>query len=422
MKKLFILFLAFTTISKAFAFDWNLHRSVTARALSPMGFSIDAIDQIADANIFIDRQEGSNPATHADSESFEAASALMRSRLKIAATAVINGDTKAARANFGYITHTVQDFYAHTNYVEYMPGKPIDLLNLTNPASYVTCSPKSMMNGLTSGYYPDSTTPAKKCSHTTLSKDSGDATLVGAKALRYAERATAEMYGALEQQVISISADQEKAGILLARFRGEDRQYIFGNNDVVAYTGYNETFKITPFVGMTQYGSKQFDYESTYTAGLKVETRINERFVTGLGLTISSMTIKEEVISEFDYSSYGVDLYTKVYLLSELRFQPYLGAGVGYLKSNLRHTGHMQVSNNGSDLNTLNGEVMGGIDLMFTRGIGFNFEAKYVKSFSTSEYSPTYAQTFSQYSTDKLAHEIGNSGHLVFATGMIVSF
>jgi outer membrane protein W len=421
MKKL-LLFLLFTTISKAFAFDWSLHRSVTARALSPIGFSINAIDQISDANIYIDRQEASNTATHADSEAFEAASALMRSRLKIAATAIINGDTKTARANFGYITHTVQDFYAHTNYVEYMPGKPIDLLHLTNPARDITCSSKNMMNGLTSGYYPDSTTPARKCSHTTLNKDSGDATLAGAKALRYAEKATAEMYGVLEQQVISMTANQESAGILLARFRGEDRQYIFTNNDVVAYTGYNETFKITPFVGMTQYSSNQFDYESTYTTGLKVEARINEKFVTGLGLTVSSMTIKEEAISEFDYSSYGVDLYTKIYLLSELRFQPYLGAGVGYLKSNLKHTSYMQVNDNDSDMNTLNGEVMGGIDLMFTRGIGFNFEAKYVRPFSTSSYSPNYSQTYSQYSTEKLAHEIGNSGHLVFATGMIVSF
>jgi hypothetical protein len=82
----------------------------------------------------------------------------------------------------------------------------------------------------------------------------------------------------------------------------------------------------------------------------------------------------------------------------------------------------MQVNDNDSDMNTLNGEVMGGIDLMFTRGIGFNFEAKYVRPFSTSSYSPNYSQTYSQYSTEKLAHEIGNSGHLVFATGMIVSF
>lgn len=345
----------------------------------------------------------------------------MRSRLKIAAAAVINGDTKTARTNFGYITHTVQDFYAHTNYVEYMPGKPIDLLNLTNPTRDVTCSKNSMINGLTSGYYPDSSTPARKCSHTTLSKDSGDS-IIGAKALRYAERATAEMYGVLEQEVISMSVDQQKAGILLGRFRGEDRQYIFENNDVVAYTSYNETFKITPFVGMTQYSSNQFDFESTYTAGLRAETRINERLVTGFGLTFSSMTIKEEAISQFDYSSYGIDLYTKIYLLSKFRFQPYLGAGVGYLKSNLKHTKLMQTNHNGNDMNTLNGEIMGGIDLMFTRGIGFNFEVKYVRPFSTSSYSPTYSQTFDQYATDKLAHELGNSVHLVLATGMIVSF
>lgn len=418
--KAILLFLIFTTLPKAFAFDWGLHRSITARSLSPLGFSISAIDQVADANITIDRDEGSNPATHADSEAFEAASALMRSRLRMTAISVINGDMKTARATFGYITHTVQDFYAHTNYVEYMPGAPIDLLHLTNPPSDVTCSKNSMKNGLTSGYYPDSSTPAKKCSHSTLNKDSGNVTANGAKAVSYAESATAQMYGMLEQEVISMSADQQKAVILLSRFKGEDRsihqQSIFENHDDVAFTSYNETFKVTPFIGMTQYSSPELDFESMYTAGLRIEARINERLVTGLGLTHSSMTIKADAVSVFDYSSYGADLYSKFYLLSESRFQPYVGAGVGYLKSVL------QLNDSSSNTSTLNGEVMGGVDLMFTRAIGFNFEAKYVKPVSSSTNTLTYSQTYAQYAVDKLAHEIDNSGHLILALGMIVSF
>jgi outer membrane protein W len=424
MKKL-LLFLLFTTISKAFAFDWSLHRSVTARALSPMGFSINAIDQISDANIYIDRQEGSNPATHADSEAFEAASALMRSRLRMTAISVINGDMKTARATFGYITHTVQDFYAHTNYVEYMPGAPIDLLHLTNPPSGVTCSKSKVFNGLTSGYYPDSSTPPKKCSHSILNKDSGNVTANGAKAVSYAESATAKMYGMLEQEVISMSADQQKAVILLARFKGEGQsdhqQYNFENHDEVALISYNETFKVTPFAGMTQYSSDEFDFESSYTAGLKIELRINERIVIGGGFTHSSMTLKEEAVSAFDYSSYGADLFSKFYLILESRFQPYVGAGVGYLNSDLKHTG-MQVNDNSSATNTLNGEVMGGIDLMFTRKIGFNFEAKYLKAVSSSTYTQAYPQTFGQYAVDKLAREIDKSGHLILTAGMIVSF
>ena len=414
--KTLLLILIFTTLPKAFAFDWSLHRSATARALSPIGFSITAIDQISDANIAIDRQEANRPATHADNESFEATSALMRSRLKIAATEILRRDMKTARANFGYITHTVQDFYAHTNYVEYMPGKPIDLLNLTNPGRNVLCSKNNKTSALTSGYFPDSSTPAGKCSHTTLSKDSGDDTIIGAKALRYAEIATAEMYGILEQEVLSMTADKEKAHLLLSNFRGEDAHYIFGNNDVVSYTAYNETFKILPFVGMTQLNSDQFNFESTFTTGLKVETRINESFVTGLGFTLSSMTIDVQPNSELIYSSYGVDLYTKIYLFSKLRIQPYIGAGIGYLNSSLKQN---EINSN---MNSLNGELMAGSDLMFTRSMGFNLEVKYVKPFSTSSYSPIYEQTYNQYASDKLAHDIGNSTHLIFSTGVIVSF
>lgn len=408
--KVVLLFLIFTILPKAFAFEWGLHRSITARALLPLGFSIKAMDQVADGNIYIDIHEGSNTATHVDSESFEAASALIRLRLSLTAMAVIDGDMKKARETFGYITHTVQDFYAHTNYVEYMPGKPIDLLHLTNPSSDVTCSANNVINGLTSGYYPDSSTPARKCSHSTLNKDSGNFTPAGAKAFKYAEIATAQIYKTLEQEVISMSADQQRAIALLARFRSEDstpyQQYNLEGHDDVTFAAYNETFKVTPFFGITNYTSNEFYFESRYTAGLRVEAKINEKFASGIGLTHNTMTIKE-----FDYSSYGVDLYSKLYLIQESRFQPYLGAGVEYLKSTLKN-------NDSSDTSTLNGEVMGGMDLMFVRRMGINLEVKYVRPFSTS----SYTQSFGTYATDKLARDIENSDHFVLSAGMILSF
>jgi outer membrane protein W len=413
MKVILLCFL-FTIIPKAHAFDWGLHRSVTSRALSPLGFSIRSIDQVADANIYIDRIEGNSPPTHVDSESFEAASALMRSRLKLTAISIIKGDMKAARTTFGYITHTVQDFYAHTNYVEFMPGQPIDLLHLTKPRGDVTCSKNSMLNGLTSGYYPDSSTPAKKCSHSILNKDSGAETAAGAKALKYAVSATTQMYGVLEQLVLSLSSDQQKAYKNLASFRDDDnhsiQQFVLEKSDVVALTAYNETFKVTPYVGITQFSSDQLDFESTYTIGVKIETRVNERVTTGFGITQSSMKIKENAVSEFDYSGYGVNLFSNLYLISDSRFRPYLGAGLGYLKSSLTN------ANNNSGTSTLNGEIRGGIDLMYTRKIGLNLEASYVKAISSSTYH------LGQYPVDKLAHALENSGHTILSIGMIISF
>lgn len=391
-----ILFFLFSTSPNIYAFDWSYHRSITTHALSPLGFSTTAIDQIADANISIDVEKGSNHAYHVDSESFEAASALMRSHLYATAISVMKGDVKSARASFGYLTHTVQDFYAHTNYVELMPGKPIDLFRLNNPKNSVTCSRTNLTNGLTSGYYPDSSTPAKKCSHFILNKDSGSS----APAIRYAESATAQVYDMLEQEVLSTSSDQQKNAIFLRRFRGEDRSAPYDKFDDVANTAYNQTFKVIPFAGVTQYSSNEVELESEYTAGVRIESRLNERVVTGIGFTYSAMTI-----SELEYSSYGVDIYTKFYLISESRFQPYVGAGVGYLKSGL----------NENDSKTLYAEAIGGMDLMYTRSFGANLELKYSKAMTSSSY-------FGKSVVDDLSQKIENAGHLILTVGLIISY
>ncbi len=430
--KVILLFLLFMPIPKVFAFDWNLHRSITMRALLPLGFSIDALDQIADANNYIDTHESSNHATHVDSESFEAASALMRLRLRKTANYVNNGDMKGARETFGYLTHTLQDFYSHTNYVEFMPGKPIDLLHLTNPKSNVTCSKGGMSNGLTSGHYPDSTTPPHKCSHATLNKDSGDITAEGAKAVNYAEKATAKMYEMLEKEVLSLSIDKQKSLFFLSLFRGgeesDHQQHYIDNYDDVAYMSFDETFKITPFIGMTHFKSTEFDFESSFSTGLKVEEKINERIATGIGLTQSSTIINKGAASEFNYSIYEVDIYGKYYLISELRFQPYVGAGIGYLKSTLKHTRpfDLQINDVESDKSTLNAVMICGVDLKLSRRIGANYEVKYVKAVSSSLYSEAYPQAYQQtlfqYTPDKLAYEIENSSHLIFTMGITVSF
>lgn len=399
-------------LPKAYAFEWRLHRSITGHALAQIGFSNSAIDDVADGNIYIDRQEGSTPASHADSEAFEATSTLLRSRLKIAAKAIQNNDMKNARATFGYITHTVQDFYAHTNYVEIMPGKSIDLLNLTNPTRDIICTKK---NGLTSGYYPDSTTPPKKCSHSKMNMDSGNETPNGAKAVVYAEKATVQMYELLEKEVLSISVDHQHATLLMNRFKGEKfntlKQSIFNNQDDVDFTAYNETFKISPFLGLTQMSSENFELESSFTSGVKFESRSNERFITGLGFTYSSLALKEYGIQTYDYESYGLDLYGKLYLITDSRLQPYAGIGLGYFANTLKHKTMLE-----KNTNTINGEVLGGVDLMFTRKIGLNIEFKYIKPLFDS------SNSFTELAADKLAHDLNNSNNLLLSFGMIFSF
>ena len=220
--------------NNALAFGGDAHNALTAKLLRELGFSDSAASQIGAANEFIDNKEADSSPTHFDSESFEAGSALIRTRLHGAAVYLANGDVKNARAVFGYLTHTAQDFYAHTNYVEYMPGKTIDLLRLTNPSPAVSCSRDNKKSGLTSGYYPDASAPANKCSHSTLNKDSGDLNVRRFRAMRYAEDETAHMFTLLKQELSTLTDGKPETASLLAAFKGEPDTVQTANTDAAA--------------------------------------------------------------------------------------------------------------------------------------------------------------------------------------------
>ncbi|MBN8518009.1 MAG: hypothetical protein J0L71_09060, partial [Candidatus Accumulibacter sp.] len=83
-------------------------------------FSFPAITQIADENAATDSKATGNPERHFDAESFDdGQSFLIKARKAIISdlkTAVDNGDN--ARRLLGGSLHTLQDFYAHSTWVE----------------------------------------------------------------------------------------------------------------------------------------------------------------------------------------------------------------------------------------------------------------------------------------------------------------
>lgn len=220
--KVLTLFILVLINSKAFAFGGDLHIKLTIEALEPYGFSPEVAKQIGIANDHVDKVEMLNNAAHADSESFEAASALMRQRLRKAAEYLLLEDLKNARDTFGYITHTVQDFFSHSNYVEFMAGEPIDLLNLKNPSPDIKCAKDDRRNGLTSGYFPNENTPPGKCSHEDLNKDGGAIYIPHYRAANFARKKTSEMYERFEQEVQNLTGNSERTKMLLHKFKDGD--------------------------------------------------------------------------------------------------------------------------------------------------------------------------------------------------------
>jgi uncharacterized repeat protein (TIGR01451 family) len=149
-----------------------------------------AMKDIADGDASVDSDHSHEAFFHVDGERMPEAHDNVRSLLNDVVSQLDSKDVSAARKSFGMALHTVQDFYAHSNWIEMgntgpsqfglaggsftrlpagtptclfcLSASPVDLLCLN-------CAANLLPNGLTSGYYggePDAPKPnSGKCSH-----------------------------------------------------------------------------------------------------------------------------------------------------------------------------------------------------------------------------------------------------------------
>jgi hypothetical protein len=98
--------------------DEPYHRSITTQALGGL-FSLHALQALIAANLGLDSLLGqiAHDEYHFDNNAFEASYAFIQARRAEVRPALEAGDAPAAWLAFGQLTHVVQDFYAHTNYV-----------------------------------------------------------------------------------------------------------------------------------------------------------------------------------------------------------------------------------------------------------------------------------------------------------------
>lgn len=94
------------------------HREITTQALSAQ-FSPEALEQIIVANLGQDalHYQVGHDHFHYDANSFPAGDAYCANLRQGIPVALKQKNVAGARAFFGRLTHTVQDFYAHSNYV-----------------------------------------------------------------------------------------------------------------------------------------------------------------------------------------------------------------------------------------------------------------------------------------------------------------
>lgn len=96
----------------------QFHRFITAQALSPH-FSQTALETVILANLGQDRwqYQVGHDHFHYDNNSFAAGDAYLDELRRSVMETLQRGEAVPARQFFGRLTHTAQDFYAHSNYI-----------------------------------------------------------------------------------------------------------------------------------------------------------------------------------------------------------------------------------------------------------------------------------------------------------------
>ena len=95
------------------------HAQITRQALQDR-FSDAAMKKIIAANLYQDGPAGQigHAEYHFDSNAFEKSYAYIEEQRGLVVTSLQSKDVAAAWAAFGRLTHSAQDFYAHSNYVD----------------------------------------------------------------------------------------------------------------------------------------------------------------------------------------------------------------------------------------------------------------------------------------------------------------
>lgn|GEM_PF-4906280 len=188
LRKTFLAILLGLLPSTSMAFKWEGHKLITRTGLA--GVEPRAMQEIIDGNLSVDKGklEKYKPG-HFDNDTFRQGSGFIVKHFNQAIDLLGLCQSREARKHFGMVLHTIQDFYAHSNYVEKkLAGQniAIDLFNLTPPPPSAVSKRISdscckdmgqtqcLSTRLTTGFWKRDSLRINRCGHDMLSKDEVD--------------------------------------------------------------------------------------------------------------------------------------------------------------------------------------------------------------------------------------------------------
>ena len=227
----------------AFAFKQGIHQNITETKLQSAGFSQKSANVVGDANWYTDIYEQTTAAAHFDDESLAAGSARLRGKIDSIIQNLANCKKDEALKEMGRGLHTLQDFYAHSNWVNHWGGVNSSIYSMANPPASLSCSPPTFAPaGVTTGYfslfgylYPSPfvtqcmTTPSNKCCHKDLNKDEPGRPLHG-PARASAEAATTDFEQRVETEIRS-RYPSSKAEAMIKLLKKDQRDIAFVIDD-----------------------------------------------------------------------------------------------------------------------------------------------------------------------------------------------
>ncbi len=211
-----------------------------------------------------------------------------------------------------------------------------------------------------------------------------------------------------------------------------------------------EVIKLLPYAGGTQYNGEVEQLEAELSGGIRLESNITSRFSMGIGFNYSQLKTEDfanniyssqtfgqgYVGREIQYRSMGLDLYGKFFITQGERFRPYIGAGLGYNRAQMRYSENDPYQTNfGGNMYNFGdenyrssystGTVMAGSEIMITRGFGLNIEASFTTALgdsmsSQSSKNPTVNPD--QKRLRDLGEEIINANAMSIFAGAVILF
>ena len=97
----------------------KIHADILGEAVGKQ-FSPVALKEITAANLYQDRitAQFGHDEFHFDNNAFEKSYAYIEKQRSLVVSSLRGRDIHAARSAFGRLTHTAQDFYSHSNYID----------------------------------------------------------------------------------------------------------------------------------------------------------------------------------------------------------------------------------------------------------------------------------------------------------------